>query len=378
MRVGFGTTNLARGLAGNGVDGIGAYTRELGQALLASREVELVPAGFRMVAGNSVLPGAKAPMLMGRYPLLAGMGAIAPFSFPGERDLAERIDLFHATDNLIPKFSRIPVVATLADAFPLSHPEWIRMNMASLKCWLWRRAAHWADRIITVSNYSKHQIVEHFRISEDRIAVTPEGVDQRFFQHIEPAIRRAVLQKLSLPEHFLLCISTLQPRKNLGRLLDAHAALPDSVRIASPLVIVGRDGWGSEQLVQRMQALQAHKQVYWLKYLPDGEMRALMQSAAALVFPSLGEGFGLPVLEAFASNLPVVTSNATSLPEVAGDAAILVDPLDVESIADGMRRVVDDAALANRLKVSGLARARSFTWQACAESTRTIYQSVLA
>lgn len=377
MRVGYGTTNLARGLAGNGVDGIGIYTRELGRALLDVGDVGLVPVGFGHNIDTDVFPQAQRPVSMGRYPGLAGLGVSTPFAFRGESALADQIDLFHATDNLIPKLSRIPVVATLADAFPLSHPEWIRMKNAHLKCWLWKRAAHWADHIVTVSEYSKGQIVEYFGIAAHRITVIPEGVGERFFQLIAPADRKTVLSRYGLPEQFFLSIGTLQPRKNIGNLLDAHAALPAALRTEFPLVVVGREGWGSETLVSRLQALQAAGTVYWLQYLPDEDMRALMQSASALVFPSLGEGFGLPVLEAFASRLPVVTSDTTSLPEVAGQAAVLVDPSDPLSIADGMRRVVEDSALANRLITAGLARARLFTWQACAIRTQAVYRSVL-
>lgn len=141
--------------------------------------------------------------------------------------------------------------------------------------------------------------------------------------------------------------------------------------------MVGREGWGSEALVRRLQALQVEGAVYWLQYLPDEDMRALMQSASALVFPSLGEGFGLPVLEAYASCLPVVASNTTSLPEVAGQAAVLVDPGDSHAIAEGMCRIVEDSALAGRLITAGLERARSFTWHACAIRTQAVYRSVL-
>ncbi|WP_322091650.1 glycosyltransferase family 4 protein [Paraburkholderia bannensis] len=378
MKVGFGTTALARSIAHGGVDGIGSYTRELGRALLAANGVDLLPAGFRAFVGDDVLPGADSPIDLGRHATMATLGAVSPLKCSAEKELvAQHVDIFHATDHLIPKLSAVPVVATLMDAIPLSNPEWTTIKLAALRRWLLRRSGAWADHVITISGYSKRSIVEHFGIAPERISVVPLGVHPRFFEQIDLAERAEVLKRLDLPARFFLCVGTLQPRKNLERVLGAHARLPSALRREVPLVVVGRAGWGCDDLVARLRESEAQGTARWLQYLPDFDVRALMQSASALVFASLGEGFGLPVVEAFASGLLVIASNTTSVPEVAADAAILVDPENEAEIADAMRLVISDACDASTLREAGLARARELTWQACAEQTLGVYRSVL-
>jgi glycosyltransferase involved in cell wall biosynthesis len=378
VKVGFGTTALARSIAHGGVDGIGSYTRELGGALLASGSVDLVPAGFGAFVGDDVLPCAHPPVDLGNHPVMATLGAVTPWTCGGEKALAaQHVDVFHATDHLIPKFSTMPVIATLMDAIPLSNPEWTTIKFAALRRWLLKRSGAWADHVITISDYSKRAIVEHFDIAPERISVVPLGVHARFFDMIDETGRDEVLKRLNLPARFYLCVGTLQPRKNLERVLDAHAMLPAALRRDIPLVVVGRAGWGCESLVARLRAMEADGCARWLQYLPDFDVRALMQSASALVFASLCEGFGLPVVEAFAARLPVVASNTTSVPEVAGDAAVLVDPCNAAEIADAMRLLIEDPRKSDALRAAGLERAREFTWQTCADKTLAVYRSVL-
>ncbi len=378
MKVGFGTTALARSIAHGGVDGIGSYTRELGRALLAQGGVDLVPAGYRAFVGEDVFPGARARVDLGRHSVATVLSAVSPWTCFDEKGLAAAgVDVFHATDHLIPRLSTLPVVATLMDAIPLSNPEWTLMRAAALSRWLLRRAGSWADHVITISEYSKQAIVEHFHVAPERISVVPLGVHPRYFERIDELARAEVLQRLGLPARFFLSVGTLQPRKNVERILDAHARLPAELRREIPLVIVGRAGWGCESLVARLQAIEAEGSVRWLQYLPDFDVRALMQSASALVFASLCEGFGLPVVEAFASGLPVVASNTTSVPEVAANAAVLVDPCNADEIADAMRLMIEDTSKADALRQAGLARARDLNWQACAEQTLAVYRSVL-
>lgn len=374
MRVGFGCTVLANGLQHGGVDGIGSYTRELGGRLEGHESISLLPLSFGVPAIAN-FPLARTPVrVMSRYAPMATVSAICPFAFP---TMGIGMDVFHATDHLIPRFSGIPVVATLMDAIPLSHPEWVRMRLAGLKRWLWRRASRWADHVITISDYSKREIATHFDINPEKISVVPLGVDERYFERFDSHEKQDVIQRLDLPEQFFLFVGTLQPRKNIGRVLDAHAALSSRLRKNVPLVVVGRNGWGCESLVARLRDEASHRFVFWLDYLPDRELRVLMQMAQALVFPSLCEGFGLPVAEGFASGLPVITSNTTALPEVAKDAALLVNPLNVGEISDAMRQVVEVSGLNERLVNAGLCRAHELSWAACAEKTLNIYQRVL-
>jgi glycosyltransferase involved in cell wall biosynthesis len=268
------------------------------------------------------------------------------------------------------------VVATLHDAIPLAHPEWANPKHRALKNRVMRTAARWADCIITVSQAMVPIIVEHFRIPLERISVVHNGVDDVWFEPVPSELRAKVRSRHGVAPGFFLTVGTLQPRKNIGRLLEAYRALPNSVRKQHPLVIVGRASWGVNDLIPTLRAAEAAGDVRWLDYVSDEELRALFHSAHAFVFPSLYEGFGLPVLEAFASGIPVVTSNVSSLPEVAGDAALLVDPLDIDALRDGMLRVTEDIALRARLVAAGSLRATQFTWRACAQQVLAVYRTV--
>jgi alpha-1,3-rhamnosyl/mannosyltransferase len=288
------------------------------------------------------------------------------------------VDIFHATDHQIPQIKGVPVVATVMDLIPQLHPEWIKQDLRSVKSWLFTQSIRTADHIITISEHSKRDMVEHLGLSPDRVSVTPLGVDPIYFERIETPQRDAVLDQYNLKPGFFLFIGTLQPRKNLPRILEAFQSLPDDVRKAHPLIVVGRDGWNNEELIPQLRALEQRGEGRWLSYLPQDEVMALMQSAGALVFASLYEGFGLPVIEAFAAQCPVIASNTTSLPEVTGDAAWSVDPMDPASIAAAMQDVLTQAEVRAQKIEKGLERAKHYSWQECARKTLAVYEKVLA
>jgi glycosyltransferase involved in cell wall biosynthesis len=246
-----------------------------------------------------------------------------------------------------------------------------------LKNVLWRKTTTWADHIVTISEFSKSEIAMHFKMNESRISVVPLGVDERFFNPLSKTEMTTALSGFKLPERYFLFIGTLQPRKNLIRVIEAHQSLPVSLRREFPLVIVGRLGWGCDDLLQLLQSFPETEPVYWLGGVDDLAKRALLQQATALIFVSLSEGFGLPVLEAFAASTPVIASNTTSLPEVTGDAALLVDPLRTDEIANAMEKIACSTTFAEQIIAKGLIRSRSFTWDLCAEKTRAIYRQMI-
>nr|AUN37321.1 glycosyl transferase group 1 [uncultured bacterium] len=173
-----------------------------------------------------------------------------------------------------------------------------------------------------------------------------------------------------------MTIGTLQPRKNLARLLAAHAALPAELRRAHPLLVVGSRGWAAEEEIGALSGAVAKGNAMWLQHVPDEELSTIFQNACALALPSLYEGFGLPLVEAFASGIPVLTSNVSAMPEVAGNAAVYVDPLDEKQIADGLQRILVDEGLRAELVSLGTERAREFSWQRCARQTLDVYRKV--
>ena len=371
MRIGFGVTVLARCLQHGGIDGIGSYTRELMNRFTTNSSLDLVPFSF-----GYDLP-LNDTLLFPAYTSVAALPAISCLPFIGTRKLTGKVDLVHAPDHLIPNFGQIPIVATLMDSIPLSHPEWVRKNFRKTKNLFWRRSAQWAAHIITISEYSKKDISAQFGITDEKISVIPLGVDERWFRPVSTERAELTIRKFDLPKKFFLCVGTLQPRKNIARVIEAYRTLPQYAQCETALLIVGQAGWECEGIVSNLLAGTYGKSVRWLNYLHDDDLLAIMGRAVALVFPSLYEGFGLPVLEAFAAGTPVITSDGSSLPEIAGDAAMLVNPTDTASIAEAMLELLGNPVLATVLQKKGRARALNYTWDRTAAMTLEVYRQVL-
>ena len=356
-------------------DGIGVYTREIAAAYAKHPDVAPIP----VVMGPRAARFAPQDAVVLPRPaaLSAALSMATGAEFRGARRLAERIDVFHSTDYRIPRLRRTPVCATLFDAIPLRHPEWANPRLRRLKNLTLRESARWADHVIAVSQAMVPELVEQYGIDRQRISVTPLGVDERWFETASKTRIAAVQTRYALAPGYLLFVGTLQPRKNVERILEAFRRLPPQVAAGRQLVIAGKAGWRAGSLVATLRAGDASERVRWLDYVDAHDMRPLYQGAAGFVFPSLYEGFGMPVLEAFASGVPVITSCMTSLPEVAGDAALLVDPVDVDAIAAAMVSVIEDSQLAARLRAAGHGRARTFTWARCAAETVAVLRSLL-
>lgn len=382
IRVGFGVTALAKAQAGGAHDGISHYTQELRHQLNQQPGIRCVPFSFGIAVKDTYCGEPKADQepsqTLSRYAKAAAWSVLSGQDYVGINRVSAKVDLLHATDHYIPKCHSRPVIASLMDAIPFSHPEWSGGSFRSIKNAMWLKAISWADKVITISEYSKDELSKWANIEPSKIEVIPLGVDQRWFADVATIELTRVRQAYQLPEQFFISVGTLQPRKNIAATIQAHRELCSTLRKQYPLVIVGRAGWRCEDVLAMIQQDSVAGTVRWLPRVSDQDLLPIVKLAKGLVFPSLAEGFGLPVLEAFAAQVPVITSNTTSLPEVAGDAALCVPPKDVDAIAQSMRRLIDDEALCLRLGARGLERAKAFTWEACARGTTSMYRKVLS
>lgn len=371
MKVAFGTTLLDRGLNNpkqDGIDGIGQYCQELlEQYPKLSNPPSIAPYSF----GQSLSQcHAKLLPSYSKY-VMGALSQIHPETF------FKDVDLIHSTDQFIPIANK-PLLATVMDVIPLSHPQFLKSQSRYLKSFAWKKLTQRADRIITISEFSKTEITKYLGFSENKIDVIPLGVDQRFFQRISDIEKRVTLDSLGIKTPFFLFLGSIQPRKNLTRLLEAHAKLPYSLAREYPLIIAGKLAWDDGKTLAALNRAVSEGRAKWLNYITEEQKLCLLQSATGLAFVSLYEGFGLPITEAFASELPVITSNCTSMPEIAGDAALIVDPANTHAIADALIRLIKDQTLAGQLKASGLARSHSFSWEVNAKRTASIYRGMVA
>lgn len=369
MNIGFGATVLAQH-ASSPADGIATYAQALLQAL-QNQEIDITPYSF-----NSIHPelSSQYDVLGHSFQKSLAKAIFLNQSFPRPR---QSIDLFHATDHRIPKFDHVQVIATIMDCIPLAHPKWASQQGRKLKNWAFKNSAQWADHIITISEFSAQEISKYFEIPHEKISITSLGVNDRYFESPKENAQQNFLWERGLNRPFFLNIGTLQPRKNIERLLDAFESLPDRIQQSHSLVVAGQIGWGVEALVTRLNRLNEQGKVRYLGYVNESEKAMLLHAAHALIFPSLYEGFGLPILEAFAAKLPVITSNTTAIPEVAKDAALLINPLNVQEMRQAMIHISESSELRKNLQEKGLAIAKAHTWEACAKKTIAIYQRVL-
>lgn len=265
-----------------------------------------------------------------------------------------------------------PTVVTIHDVgyrvFPETHPARRRLELELTTRWNLRAARH----VITISHATKRDLINWYGVDPNRITVTHHGCSSIFAPPADPRVVATVTAHYGLGQRpYLLYIGTVQPRKNLSRVIDA-LALTIAAGYDLDLVIAGKRGWLSEPIERRAGELGIANRVHFTGFVADADLPALLAGALAFVFPSLYEGFGMPVVEAMACGTPVITSTSSSLPEIAGDAALLVDPLDTNAIAAAIMRLNDDHDLRATLRQRGLARARLFNWETCARQTLAV------
>jgi glycosyltransferase involved in cell wall biosynthesis len=372
MRIGLSLTTLEPAISAGKIDGIGMYTKNLYEALLRRQE-NITPYSFPNTKEKMTSAFPNGRMLKHSYAKSTIGSLLLPFSLHGK--LATDVDVFHATDHMIPKIKDIPLIATIHDAIMFQHPEWHSFRFGKLKKILRKQTFRWPDRYITISKAMVNEIVEFGGIDPDKIDVIYHGVAPEWSIIASDEMKTAIRKKYQLPEKFILFASTLQEKKNLPRLVQAYLQLSKEYQAEYPLIIVGRPGWGNEASTAAVDMITAQNKGQWLNYVPYDDLRTLFQCATLYVHPSLHEGFGLTILEAFASQTPVITSNIAALPEVAGNAALLINPLSVTDIKQAMEKMLSSEILRAEYVAKGIARASEFNWDKCAEETVKVYQA---
>lgn len=366
--------------------GIGWYTLRLGQALEALDQVESVELAIggrtallsdavsesapKSSPWMSAVRGASRNMLP-----VAGRQALWNFASRDLRRRSSEWSVFHETNYVAPHV-KIPLVTTVCDMSYVRHPEFMpRHRRRWLRAYLEKRLQQ-SRAIISISRFTTDELLASFPwLDRTRIFTTPLGVDHtEFHTRRLPDEAGRLRETYDLPSRFLLYLGTLEPRKNLQGLLRGFAMLPERLRREFPLVLAGNDGWRQSYFRDLVRELQNDGCLRWLGYVPQSDVPGLMRAADLFCFPSLYEGFGLPVLEAAACGTAVLCGRASSLPEVMGDAAHYVDPHCAESIAEGLLRVLSEESYRDALAAGGPDRASRFTWNRCAEQTLEAYR----
>jgi glycosyltransferase involved in cell wall biosynthesis len=289
----------------------------------------------------------------------------------------ERVDLFHAPHYVLPALTPARTIVTIHDCIHLMFPQYLpnRLGHAYARASLWT-AAHKSDRILTVSEASKRDILRFFNVPPEKIVVIYNAIDERFAKEPDEEHLVRTRERYQLNDQFVLYAGNIKPHKNLERLIEAFHRVRGRGLDHLKLLIIGDEISKLQTLRRAVHRHMLHDHVRFLGFVPFETLAVLYRLASVFVFPSLYEGFGLPPLEAMASGTPVVTSNLSSLPEVVGDAAVLVDPYDSEAIADGMMRALTDDELREDLRRRGLERAQRYSWERSVRQIREIYHEV--
>lgn len=361
MRVGLDVHTLGKRQTGNET-----YIRELlaGLAAIGEPGIEFV---CYHTAGPPAIPLGRGQRLWPQTPLIR-----VPVSFP----LAlrrDRVDVAHF-QYVSPPVAPCPVVLMVHDISFESHPEFLPTLQTARMRWLVpgsiRRAAH----TVTVSDFTRQQIIERYRTHPDRITVTPEAAGPAFRRVADQTALRTSLAALHLPERYILAVGNLQPRKNLSTLLEAYAALLRSGRIEQELVLVGQLHYQGQAVFSHIDRLGIRDHVKWTGYVSEETLVGLYNLADVFVFPTLYEGFGLPIVEAMACGAPVVSTNVASIPEVSGDAAVLVDPKSVAELSRAIETVATRPEVREQLRELGFRQAARFDWKTTAAQTLEVFK----
>lgn len=374
MRIGLGVTALRRSQNAGSRDGISSYS-----AALRSEMHRLFP-NHSFVDATFCTASNSPRNLLRRYEVSALTSAVVRAKYSSETLFSESYDLFHAMDHFIPKM-RIPVVATIHDVGPLSHPHLWPQNFRYWKNLLFAAKCRFPARIVAVSQFTADEVSRCVGVSRNEIEVIYEGVGDYVIKESQNELDwRSLHERYSLKPGYVVYCGSLAKKKNIAALIRAHEAMPLVMRRRHPLVLIG--GVPAKERVPGVLAAIERGQidgcVKWLGTLLDEESAKIVHHSDLLAFPSLHEGFGLPVVEAFQLGIPVITSNVGALPEISGGAAVLINPLDIGELSRTLQKLLEDNVWRGELAARGRERATDFRWEKCAKLTFEVYERALS
>lgn len=275
-----------------------------------------------------------------------------------------------------PPFAPCQIVTAIHDISYEHLPETFnRRSVAQMRLTI-RHTARRAAHIITPSEYSRQDVIDTYKIPAEKVTSIPLAAPS-FLKNVDDEKEVArVRKRFGLPREFILGVGSIQPRKNLGRLIEAYARLNSAGGDLPPLVLVGKRAWRAGDIFHTVQKWNIKEKVIFTGFVPDEDLASLYSAAMLFVYPSFFEGFGLPPLEAMQCGTPVIAGNRTSIPEVVGDAGLLIDPFDTDALSDAMQKLVSDGDLRRSLAGKGLERAKLFSWNRTARQTLDIFERI--
>jgi glycosyltransferase involved in cell wall biosynthesis len=290
--------------------------------------------------------------------------------------LPHRLDLFHSPDFIPPYHAAKHHIITVHDLTFLHYPEYITDDSRRYYNDQIQSAVNHADHILSDSESTKRDLIHMLNVPADKITVHMLGVDEKF-QPLPTDQTQPILDDLGLPSDYILVVGTLEPRKNLIGLVKAYRDLLTELPDAPPILFVGRAGWLYEQLMAEIDAVGINDHLMFRDDINDEQLVAIYNHALTLVTPSFYEGFGLPALEAMACGTVPIISNISSLPEITGDVGLLIDPHDLSTLTDALKKVLTDSTWRTQQATNGIQRAKTFRWEDCAQIVQTTYNRVL-
>lgn len=368
--------------------GIGRYTLELARHLPAVADIEALKLfgeedfvhGLPEPGNNASKPASLVTRVkhrLARNPVLLDIYRKRVHARRGKALRNHDDHLYHGPNFYLPPFAGRSVVTihdlsvfTMPEHHPVERVMFIRKEVET--------ALKQASILITDAEYTRREVADYFGWPIERVRSAALAGSAEFHPRPADAIGPVLARYRLSPGGYVLYTGTIEPRKNIVRLIDAYGRLPSALRRNVPLVLAGYKGWNNAEEMDRIRRAEQEGWARYLGFVPDADLPILFAGARLFAFPSLYEGFGLPVLEAMASGVPVVTSSSSTLPEVAGDAAAICPPEDVDMLTDQLARGVDDQQWRSQAIEKGLVQAAKFSWRRCAEETAAIYRSALA